>query len=160
VNNEIRFARNALLGDFALAGGLDDLPLRASNGGLRSFNAPISLLKKLDLCTKCRWNLPYGVDVKIVSGCSKRPSGKASVSEEARRTLRYVEPLRDARTPLADFFSILLLGFVGFLAQQMWESLRDPVLIAFSVRTSYMISNGLREKNQDNIQRSASTYAQ
>ena len=25
-----------------------------------------------------------------------------------RRTLRYVEPLRDARTPLEDFFSILL----------------------------------------------------
>jgi len=33
---------------------------------------------------------------------------KAAVSEEARRTLRYVEPLREARTPLADFFSILL----------------------------------------------------
>ncbi len=30
------------------------------------------------------------------------------MSEEARRTLRYVEPLSDARTPLADFFSILL----------------------------------------------------
>jgi len=30
------------------------------------------------------------------------------VSEEARRTLRYVEPLSDERTPLADFFSILL----------------------------------------------------
>jgi hypothetical protein len=31
------------------------------------------------------------------------------VSEEARRTLRYVEPLNDARTPLAGFFSILLV---------------------------------------------------
>ena len=30
-------------------------------------------------------------------------------SEEARRTLRYVEPLGDARTKLAGFFSILLL---------------------------------------------------
>ncbi len=30
------------------------------------------------------------------------------MSEEARRTLRYVESLSDARTPLADFFSILL----------------------------------------------------
>ena len=30
------------------------------------------------------------------------------MSEEARRTLRYVEPLSDARTTLADFFSILL----------------------------------------------------
>jgi hypothetical protein len=30
------------------------------------------------------------------------------VSEEARPTLRYVEPLSETRTPLADFFSILL----------------------------------------------------
>jgi hypothetical protein len=42
------------------------------------------------------------------AGCSKRPSSKAAVSEEARRTLRYVEPLIDERTPLADFFNILL----------------------------------------------------
>ena len=49
-----------------------------------------------------------GVDVNSASGCSKRPSSKAAASEEARRTLRYVEPLNDARTPLADFFSILL----------------------------------------------------
>ena len=35
---------------------------------------------------------------------------KAAASEEARRTLRYVEPLSEARTPLADFFSILLNG--------------------------------------------------
>jgi hypothetical protein len=33
----------------------------------------------------------------------------AAASEEARRTLRYVEPLSDARTPLEDFFSILLV---------------------------------------------------
>jgi hypothetical protein len=43
-------------------------------------------------------------------GCSKRPFSKAAVSEEARRTLRYVEPLSDARTKLADFFSILLIA--------------------------------------------------
>jgi hypothetical protein len=41
------------------------------------------------------------------AGCSKRPSSKAAASEEARRTLRYVESLSDARTMLADFFSIL-----------------------------------------------------
>jgi len=50
-------------------------------------------------------------------------SSKAAASEEARRTLRYVEPLSDARTPhgkrrvsarrgrageKSDFFSILL----------------------------------------------------
>jgi hypothetical protein len=38
----------------------------------------------------------------------KMAVSKAAASEEARRTLRYVEPLSDARTPLADFFSILL----------------------------------------------------
>ncbi len=57
------------------------------------------------------------------TGCSKRLSGKAVTSEEAKRTLRYVEPLSDARTPdgkrcvstrrgrageKGDFFSILL----------------------------------------------------
>jgi hypothetical protein len=35
-------------------------------------------------------------------------SSKAAASEEARRTLRYVEPLSAARTPLAAFFSILI----------------------------------------------------
>jgi hypothetical protein len=49
-----------------------------------------------------------GTNVRITSGCSKRLSSKAAASEAARRTLRYVEPLSDARTPLADFFSNLL----------------------------------------------------
>ena len=44
------------------------------------------------------------------AGCSKSPSSKAAASEEAKRTLRYVELLSDARTMLAGFFSILL-GF-------------------------------------------------
>jgi hypothetical protein len=39
---------------------------------------------------------------------TRRSAGKAAVSEETRRTLRYVELLSDVRTPLADFFSILL----------------------------------------------------
>jgi hypothetical protein len=37
----------------------------------------------------------------------KKPSSKAAVSEEAKRRLRYVELLSDARTTLAEFFSIL-----------------------------------------------------
>ncbi len=48
------------------------------------------------------------------AGCSKRPISKAAAREEARRTLRYVEPLSAARTPLADFFSILLVTPRGF----------------------------------------------
>ena len=43
------------------------------------------------------------------AGCSKGPSSKAAASEEARRTLRYVEPLSAARTLLADVFSIRLV---------------------------------------------------
>ena len=58
------------------------------------------------------------------AGCSKWPSSKAAASEEANRKLflpgppitcqnrcyprPYGEPLSDARTPLADFFSTLL----------------------------------------------------
>jgi hypothetical protein len=37
----------------------------------------------------------------------ERPVSFAA-SEEAMRTIRYVEPLTDASTPRADFFSILL----------------------------------------------------
>jgi hypothetical protein len=40
--------------------------------------------------------------------CSKRPSSKVAASEGARHMFRYVEPLSHARTPLEDFFSILL----------------------------------------------------
>jgi hypothetical protein len=43
------------------------------------------------------------------AGCSNSSSSKAAASEEARRTLRYIELLREVRTPLADCFSILLL---------------------------------------------------
>ena len=52
-------------------------------------------------------------------GCSKRPSSKAAASEEARRTLRYVEPLSDARTMLAEFFSILLGLFDWFFKERL-----------------------------------------
>jgi hypothetical protein len=51
---------------------------------------------------------PFYDERKMHAECSKRPSSKAAASEETRRTLRYVESLSDERTPLADFFSILL----------------------------------------------------
>jgi len=80
-------------------------------------------------------------------GCSKRPDfspaqpclaetrlvpSKAAASEAASRTLRYVDPLSDARTPLADFFSILLESLarkVGVLYSRVWfrRSLTVPV---------------------------------
>ena len=46
----------------------------------------------------------------LSAGCSKRPFSKAATSEDARRALRHVELLSEARTKLADFFSILLGG--------------------------------------------------
>jgi hypothetical protein len=49
-----------------------------------------------------------------LSGCSKRPSGKAAASEETETySSPYVEPLSDARTTLAGFFSILVGGRCG-----------------------------------------------
>ena len=54
-----------------------------------------------------------GTEENAPAGCSKRPLSKAAANEEARRTLRYVEPLSAARTPLADFFSILLEQRMG-----------------------------------------------
>jgi hypothetical protein len=43
------------------------------------------------------------------AGCSKSSSSKAAASEDPEAyPLGYVEDLNDARTPLADFFSILL----------------------------------------------------
>jgi len=76
-----------------------------------------------------------GTKTSIISGCSKRPSGKAAASEEARRYHPHFvwpfarrmdlgerkipssasEPLSDARTMLAVFFSILLLARSLFL---------------------------------------------
>ena len=52
------------------------------------------------------------------AGCAKRLSSKAAASEEARRTLRYVESLSDARTPLADFLRILLSRLPGILGDE------------------------------------------
>ena len=62
------------------------------------------------------------------AGCSKRLSSKAAVSEKARRTLRYVEPLSEARTPLADFFSILRdapIQDMGSTSKAQWEKIKD-----------------------------------
>jgi hypothetical protein len=55
----------------------------------------------------------------------KKTASKAAASEEARRTLRYVEPLSDARTPLADFFSVLLAAFHQVLTREHLRHLFD-----------------------------------
>ena len=51
-------------------------------------------------------------------------TSKAAASEDARRTLRYVELLSDVRTPLADFFSILLEEFQKVSARTALEGVR------------------------------------
>ena len=73
-------------------------------------------------CAQARTSLVLtsGTTGERQAGCSKRPSSKAAASEEARRTLRYVEPLSAARTKLADFFSILL--GMGDERAEKWRS--------------------------------------
>src|SRR5436853_5859883 len=70
---------------------------------------------------------------QYLAGCSKRPDfsparpwraetrlvpSEAAASEEARRTLGYVEPRSEARTKLADFFSIMLVVRGGNLKEE------------------------------------------
>jgi hypothetical protein len=66
-----------------------------------------------------------------LAGCSKRLSRKAAASEEARRTLRYVESLSEVRTPLAGFFSGLML-LNACLALQPPHILHDLINICRS----------------------------
>jgi hypothetical protein len=62
----------------------------------------------------------------ILAGCSKRPSSKAAASEDPEAyPLGYVEDLNDARTTLADFFSILLLRKCEFRQLSLLEPLLD-----------------------------------
>jgi hypothetical protein len=62
------------------------------------------LLRSIERSMDCTSN----VTEDYRAGCSKRPFSKAAASEEVKRTLRYVELLSEARTPLGVFFSILL----------------------------------------------------
>ena len=64
--------------------------------------------EKLSGYTIPRWNLTECCRCQDSLRMLKKAASKAAVSEEARRTLRYVEPLSAARTMLADFFSILI----------------------------------------------------
>ncbi|HWF61377.1 MAG TPA: HupE/UreJ family protein [Nitrospira sp.] len=69
----------------------------------------------------------------MISGCSKRLSSKAAASEAARRTFRYVEPLSDARTPLAAFFSILLVIAWLLLSLPAWAHKPSDSYLSLSV---------------------------
>ena len=71
-------------------------------------------------------------------GCSKWLSSKAAANEEARRTLRYVEPVSDARTPLADFFSILLddWGRRGAKSLPAWKFRMSPFYPTWDEKSS------------------------
>jgi hypothetical protein len=74
----------------------------------------------------------------MTSGCSKRLSGKAAASEEARRTLRYVEPLSDARTPLAAFFSILLVIAWLLLSLPAWAHKPSDSYLSLSIQNDHI----------------------
>jgi len=81
-----------------------DRPSKFPYPGTRSEQAE----EKLSVYTIPRWNLTECCRCQHSLRMLKKAASKAAVSEEARLTLRFVEPLSDARTPLADFFSILI----------------------------------------------------
>jgi hypothetical protein len=70
----------------------------------------------------------------MTSGCSKGLPSKAAASEAARRTLRYVEPLSDARTPLAAFFSILLVIAWLLLSLPAWAHKPSDSYLSFTIQ--------------------------
>jgi len=89
----------------------------------------------------------------MTSGCSKRllfsparprcakthlSAGKAAASEEVRRTLRYVEPLSDARTPLAAFFSILFVIAWLLLTSPAWAHKPSDSYLSLSVQNDHI----------------------
>src|SRR5574337_839965 len=94
-------------------GRLVEVDLTCEPVGIRIGHVRLHIHDDLAGCGKIRSmpkygrKFPFGANIRITSGCSKRLSSKAAASGEARRTLRSVEPLSDARTPLTDFFSIL-----------------------------------------------------
>ena len=59
------------------------------------------------------------------------------MSEEARRTLRYGEPLSEARTKLADFFSKLLVGMLFRVASLVSRISPLPGKPFFDLSTLY-----------------------
>jgi len=72
-------------------------------------NRPSRLRKNYFDTRELQWSARVAQQENTPAGCSKRPSSKAAASEEPEAyPLGYVEGLNDARTLLADFFSILL----------------------------------------------------
>src|SRR5690242_12378612 len=88
------------------------MPSKGSRGDGERLRADRGLVVCGEIrCCLTIWpEFPIKRQGRTTSVCSKRLSSKAAASEEVRRTLRYVEPLSDARTTLAGFFSILSVG--------------------------------------------------
>ena len=58
---------------------------------------------------KIQWPAHLGQQENTTQDAQKGRPARPQRAKRRRRTLRYVELLSDARTPLADFFSILLM---------------------------------------------------
>ncbi len=72
---------------------------------------------------------------------------KAAASEETRRTLRYVEPLSDARTPLADFINSLL-GSVPGCGRSANAGLRPHLLSQKSAAVLCRLAASVKDRKQ------------
>jgi hypothetical protein len=67
------------------------------------------LRKKYCGTVKIQWPAHLGQQENTTQDAQKGRLARPQRAKRRRRTLRYVELLSDARTPLADFFSILLM---------------------------------------------------
>jgi len=95
-------------------------------------DSPCRLRKNHIATAELRWPVFLGQEKNTPWDAQKRLPSKCATSEAARGTFRYVESLNDARTPLAEFFSILLESLAwkgGVLYSHVWfrRSLTVPV---------------------------------
>src|SRR3972149_1784051 len=60
-----------------------------------------------------QWSVRLGQQENNAQGAQKGRPARPQRAKKRRRTFRYVELVSEARTPLADFFSIVLDGVMG-----------------------------------------------
>jgi hypothetical protein len=76
------------------------------------------MLKNYCGTVEIKWSARLGQPENIAQDAQKGRPARPQRAKKRRRTLRYVELLSEARTPLADFFSILLTFELSDLAHE------------------------------------------
>jgi hypothetical protein len=96
-----------------------------SNEGKERRGEPSRLRKNYCDTVEFHWPTRLGHQKNIAQDTQKVRPARPQRAKRRRRTLRYVELLNEVRTPLADFFSILLLN--ARLALQPPDILHDLI---------------------------------